>query len=333
VNGKGRPGVTLLVLTAALAGLAAMTFRARSRTADVVVLKLAHGLDTTHPVHQGMAFMAERIAERSAGTLVVQIFPSEQLGSERVLIEQTQMGLIDMTKSSAAALEQFVPRMAVFSVPYIFRDDEHYWSVLRDELGRELLAAGEDQGLVGLCYFDAGSRSFYTKSRPIRTPDDLAGMKIRVQESHTARQMVEQLGGSPTTMAWGELYTSLQQGVVDGAENNPPSFYTSRHYEVCKYYALDEHTQVPDVLLMSSLVWRDLSEEHRRIVQEAADEASEYQRKLWAEKTEEALRAVEAAGVEVLRPDKTPFVEKVRPMHESYRGTAVGQLLERIREH
>lgn len=334
-NGKrpevSRPTWILALLLAIAALLAALAVRSRGRTADVVVLKLAHGLDTAHPVHQAMVFLAERAAQKSDGKLVIQIFPSEQLGSERVLIEQTQMGLIDMTKSSAAALEQFVPELAVFGMPYLFRDSEHYWATLDGAIGRELLAAGAERGLIGLCYFDAGSRSFYTKNRPIRSPDDLAGLKIRVQESNTAKRMVEQLGGSPTSMAWGELYTALQQGVVDGAENNPPSFLSSRHCEVCKYYSLDEHTQVPDMLVISRWTWQRLSPRHRRILQEAADEASQYQRRLWARKTAEALEQARRAGVEIIHPDKGPFVECVGPMLQAEAGSPVGRWIERIR--
>lgn len=302
-------------------------------TGDITVLKLAHGLDPNHPVHKGMEFMAERIAEKSGGTMRMDIYPSEQLGSERECIELLQIGSLAMTKVSSSVLESFVPAYKVFSLPYIFRDDAHRFAVLEGEIGKDLLEASRKYWLRGLCFYDAGSRSFYTVRRPINTPDDLAGLKIRTQESATSMQMVNALGGSATPISWGELYTALQQGVVDGAENNPPSFYLSRHYEVCKYYSLDEHTSVPDVLIISTVVWDALSPEQQRIVQEAADESAQHQKKLWQEASDEAMRAVEAAGVEIIRPDKTPFVEKVRTLLQSYRSEPeINALIRKIRE-
>ena len=144
-------------------------------------------------------------------------------------------------------------------LPFLFRDKQHAFDVLDGPIGDELLNDAEQFWLKGLCYYDAGSRSFYTKDRPVKTPEDLEGLKVRVMESATAMEMVRDLGGSPTPISWGELYTSLQQGVVDGAENNPPSFYLSRHYEVCKFYSLDEHTILPDVLLMGTYFWQRLT--------------------------------------------------------------------------
>jgi TRAP-type C4-dicarboxylate transport system substrate-binding protein len=190
---------------------------------------------------------------------------------------------------------------------------------LEGEIGERLLRAPERFFLRGLCYYDAGSRSFYTKAKPIMSPADLTGMKIRTQESTTSMKMVSSLGGSPTPIAWGELYTALQQGVVDGAENNPPSFHLSRHYEVCKYFALDEHTSVPDVLVISTVIWNDLSTAEQQWLQEAVHESAEYQKKIWQEATAQALAEVQKAGVEVFRPDKTPFTESVASLYEEYR--------------
>jgi len=153
-----------------------------------------------------------------------------------------------MTKVSAAVLENFAPQSKVLSLPYIFRDRAHAYRVQDSQLGKDLLQQSEKYWLRGLAYFDAGQRSFYTKERMVETPKDLEGLKIRVMESATAMSLVRSLGGAPTPISWGELYTALQQGIVDGAENNPPSFYTSRHYEICKYYSLNEHTAVPELL-------------------------------------------------------------------------------------
>src|SRR5690606_929330 len=171
----------------------------------------------------------------------------------------------------------------------------------------------------GLCYYDAGSRSFYTKSHPIETPDDLKGLKIRVMESATSMAMVKNLGGAPTPITWGELYTALQQGVVDGAENNPPSFYLSRHYEICKYYSIDEHTVLPDVLVVGTHLWDKLNPQEQKWLQEAAKRSVEHQRELWAISEQEALDAVKAAGVKVNYPDKAAFVESVQSIYDQYK--------------
>jgi tripartite ATP-independent transporter DctP family solute receptor len=243
-----------------------------------------------------------------------------------------QIGSIAMTKVSASPLESFVPAMRVFSIPYLFRDQDHLWQVLDGEIGEGLLAAGTDYYLRGLGYYDAGPRSFYSTDTPIRTPQDLAGLKIRVQQSNTSLRMVRVLGGSATPIDWGELYSALQQGVVDGAENNPPSFYLSRHYEVCGFYTLDEHTWVPDVLLIGTHVWDDLSDQEQAWLREAARASVMVQRELWRESTQEALDAVRAAGVEIIEPDKGAFRKAAEPMYESFQGTPTFDLLRAIQE-
>ena len=299
---------------------------------DVTVVKLGHGLDTNHPVHHAMVFMQERVAEKSGGAMRIDVYPSQQLGTERQLLELLQLGSLGMTKVAAAVLEGFAPSYKVLSLPYLFRDEAHRFKVLEGDIGKELLLDGQQYWLRGLTYYDAGSRSFYTKERPINTPDDLAGLKIRTLESATQVQMVNTLGGSATPISWGELYTALQQGVVDGAENNPPSFYTSRHYEVCKFYVLDEHTGIPDVLLISTIIWETLSVQEQQWLTEAAWESAQHQKILWKEASEEALRAVQEAGVEVIYPDKTLFAEKVAPIYESYRtDSTIYALIQRIR--
>ena len=285
------------------------------QVSKTTVLKLAHGLDPSHPVHKAMEFMARRVEESSAGRMRIDIYPSEQLGSERECLELLQIGSLDMTKVSCSVLEGFVPSMSVLSLPFIFRDEDHRFKILEGEIGKKLLLDGQKYWLRGLCYYDAGTRSFYTKNRPILIPDDLAGLKIRTQESQTSIRMVQALGGSPTPIAWGELYSALQQGVVDGAENNPPSFHLSRHYEVCKFYSLDEHTGVPDVLLISTKSWQDLSEEYKTILQNAAEDSALLQKKLWKEATKEALEHVREAGVEILYPDKSVFAEKIESLY------------------
>lgn len=282
------------------------------------VLKLAHGLDANHPVHKGMVYMADRLTEKSGGEMKIQIYPSGQLGPERTCVELLQIGSLDLTKVSAAVMEGFAPNYRVLGLPYIFRNSEHAHKVLDGEIGKDLLLEGEKFWLRGLCFYDAGSRSFYTKEKPIQTPDDLKGLKMRVMKSNTAVNMIKSFGGSPTPISWGELYTALQGGVVDGAENNPPSFYLSHHYEVCKFYSLNEHTSVPDVLLISTHTWRKLNDQEKKWLQEAADESIIEQRKFWEESVKEALEEVQKAGVKLLYPDKKPFSEKVQTMYDEY---------------
>ena len=299
---------------------------------EVTVVKLGHGLDPVHPVHRGMVFMAERVQEKSGGKMRVDIYPSQQLGTERELLELLQLGSLGMTKVTAAVLESFAPAYKAFSVPYLFKDRDHHFRVLEGEIGNELLEASQEYWLLGLAYYDAGSRSFYTKDKQITSPADLEGLKIRTLESKTQVDMVNTMGGSATPISWGELYTALQSGVVDGAENNPPSFYTARHYEVCKYYTLDEHTTIPDVLLISTIVWETLTPQEQAWLKESAAESAQYQKKLWQEASDAALDSLAAYGIEILRPDKQPFVESVAPIYEAFKSEPeVYDLIQRIR--
>ncbi len=297
------------------------------------VLKLAHGLDPTHPVSQAMEFMADRCKEISDGALQIETYPSGQLGSEQQCVELLQIGSLAITKVSTAVMESFTHEYKALGIPYLFRSKEHSFKVLDGEIGDDLLKSTEPYWIRGLCFYDAGARSFYTINTPIHHPDDLEGLKIRVMKSITSMENVKAQGGSPTPISWGELYTALQSGVVDGAENNPPSFYTSHHYEVCKYYSLNEHTMVPDVLIMSLPIWQDLSDKEKKWLQQAVDESVEVQRKLWAESEKESLEKVQEAGVEIIRPDKEPFAERVSHIPELYKDRpAVYNLIQRIKE-
>ncbi len=301
----------------------------------VRILKLGHGLDTSHPVHAAMVYMAEKAEEKSDGQMIIQVYPNQQLGSERELVELLQIGSLAMTKVSTAAMEGFAPEIKVLSQPYLFRDDEHRDKVLKGHIGKDLLAAGEKYWLKGLCYYDAGKRSFYTKDKPVEKPEDIQGLKIRVMESPTAVRLIQSFGGSPTPVSFGELYTALQQGIVDGAENNPPSLLTSRHYEVCKFYSLNEHTAVPDMMIVSTKVWELLSDEEKKWLQEAADESAEYQYKLWEESVEESMKILQEAGVQVSYPDKAPFEAAVEGVYETMRinDPQMFELVQEIRKY
>ncbi|WP_299819732.1 TRAP transporter substrate-binding protein [uncultured Pontibacter sp.] len=320
----------------ALLGLTAfaviLSMQSCQQISDTKEIKLGHALETTHPVHLAMVELAKRVEQKSAGKLVVDIYPNAQLGSERECVELLQIGSLGMTKVSAAVMESFSPNFKVLSLPYIFKDKAHYYNVLEGEVGAQLLTEGEKYWLRGLCYYDAGSRSFYTTNRQINEPKDLKGLKIRVQASPTAIGMVKSFGGAATPTSWGELYTALQQGVVDGAENNTPSFYLSHHYEVSKYYSLNEHTMVPDILLISSKVWESLNPQEQKWLQEAVDESAVVQRELWQEAEQHALAEIKKAGVIVTTPDKEPFAKLVEPLYESYKSEPeVYSLIQRIK--
>lgn len=284
----------------------------------VKTIKLAHGLDVTHSVHLALEFFGEEIHRISDGQLAVEIYPNSQLGSEREILELIQIGSLHMTKVSAATLENFAPKSKVLGLPYLFKNRAHAFRVLDGEIGQNLLEDSQRYRLKGLGYYDAGYRSFYTKERPVDHPDELKGLKIRVMESVTAMNMVRSFGGAPTPISWGELYTSLQQGVVDGAENNPPSFYLSKHYEICKYYSLNEHTYSPDVIIIGNSFWNQLNEEQQLWMSKAVNASIDFQRKLWAEHEANALEEVVKAGVEIVYPEKDVFMELAQKVHEQY---------------
>lgn len=283
---------------------------------DTKVLYFAHSLPTSHPVHKGIVAMKESVAEKSAGKLQIKIFPDGQLGTEREVLELLQIGSIAMTKVSAASMSNFAPEYQVTGIPYLFRDRAHLFEVLEGEVGKKLLESGSEYLLRGLCFYDAGARSFYAKKKPVSSPTDLEGMKIRTMNDQMSVDMVNALGGSATPMAYGELYTALQQNVVDGAENNIPSFVTSNHYEVCKYYTFDEHTMVPDVVVVGTKFWDTLSDQEKDWLQTAADESVEKQKKYWEETVEENMKVLKAANVKFLYPDKTEFSTKSLPVLE-----------------
>lgn len=295
-------------------------------------LRVGHTLDTKHAVHKSLVHMSERLEHYSHGAMSLKLYPNGQLGSEREMVELLQIGSLAITKVSAAAMEGFVPEMKVYSLPYIFRSREHRWQVLQGGVGQDVLAASNKAHLTGLGYFDAGSRSFYTCNDMVSSPKDVVGKKIRVMSSQTAVKMIEAFGGAATPIAWGELYAALQQGVVDGAENNPPSYYLSHHYEICPYYSLNEHTSVPDVIIASKYIFDSLNPQQQQWLTNAMKDAVEYQKSLWLASEEDALAAVKSAGVEVIHPDKTPFFEAVKPFHATYKGTLVGELLSRIKQ-
>ncbi len=282
------------------------------------VLKFGHGLAVTHPVHLGLERMNEELIRLSDGTMALEIYPAAQLGPEAKCIELLQIGSLDMTKVSSAPLEGFVESFKLFGIPYLFRDHEHFDKALSGEMGEALLESTEPFWFRGVTYFDAGARSLYTTTKPIRTMEDMKGLKIRVQKSPIAVEMIKAFGGSATPVDWGELYTALQSNVVDGAENNTPSITTAFHYEVAKYYTVNEHNFSPDVIIISSKRWATLTEQQRGWIKEAAQIARVYQAEVWAEQEQKSLDIMRENGVEIIYPDKTPFIEASQPMIRKY---------------
>lgn len=280
-------------------------------------LKISHNQDRGHPVHKSMQYLAEQVKKHTDGDLRIRIYPDGQLGTQRESMELLQNGALDMAKSNASEMESFEPSYGAFNIPYIFRDRDHYYRVMQSEVGEKILASSYDKGFVGLTYYDGGSRSFYAQ-KAINSPADLKGMKIRVQPSPTAVEMVKLMGGSPTPLSYGELYTALQQGVVDGAENNPTALTNNRHGEVAKVYSQDEHTMIPDVLVISSKVWDKLSQGHKDALKKGANESMIYHKALWTKMTGEAVeKAKKSMDVKFVSVEKQPFIDAVKPMHDA----------------
>ncbi len=294
---------------------------------------LAHSLPISHPVHKGLEVLAAEVEKQSGGKMKIKIFPDGQLGSEREVVELLQIGSIAMTKVNAAVMANFSPKYEVLGVPYLFRDRDHLFKVLEGPIGKEILESSSAYLLKGLCFYDAGSRSFYTKDKPILEPNDLKGMKIRVMNHQMSVDMVNSMGGSATPMAYGELYTALQQGVVEGAENNPPSFVSSKHYEVCKYYVLDEHSSVPDLLAMGTKYWESLTEEEKGWLASAVEISVKAQKIFWEENVEECMEILKEANVEVIIPDKTLFAASSQKVVDNFaKDPEMKKLVDRIKE-
>lgn len=301
---------------------------------DSKTLRLAHSLDTQHPVHNAMVVLGESLEKKSDGKLKVEIYPNGQLGGERESIELLQIGSLDVAKVSAGVLENFIPEYKVFGIPYLFRDKQHTYDIYDGAVGEDILAQGEKFNLQGLTFYDAGSRSFYTKSEHIKSPADVVDKKIRVMKSNMAIAMINDLGGAPTPISFGELYTALQQGVVDGAENNIPSYFTSKHYEVCKYLSIDEHTSVPDVLVIGTETLNRLNEQEQQWLREAVQESKIAQRKLWDASVAECLAKAKESGVKVIYPEKEAFQEATKTLREEFeKDPLLGPLVKSIQNN
>jgi tripartite ATP-independent transporter DctP family solute receptor len=271
-----------------------------------------------YPTVEAVKYFGELLSQKTDGRYSVEVFHSAQLGQEADTIEQTQFGVIDLNRISIGAFGTQVPEATVTQLPFIFRSAEHFHNVLDGPIGEEILAAFDAVDVIALAYYDGGARSFYNSSKPINTPADMAGMKFRVMQSDIFVDMVGALGGNATPMPYGEVYSGIQTGVIDGAENNYPSFDTAGHAEVAKFYSLDEHLMVPEVLVVSKVIWDKIPAEDQALFREAAKESVARQRELWAAKEVESKAAVEALGATINDVDKAPFIEAMKPVYDKY---------------
>ena len=302
-------------------------------SAQEITLRAADNQPETYPTVLGLRAMADYLAEASDGRITMEVFAGGQLGDERSTIEQAQLGVIDIVRTSTSPVGEFYAPMGVYSLPYLFRDEAHFVNVLEGEVGEELLAGLSEAGLVGLAYYDSGTRNFYTTETPIRSVQDLQGLRIRAQESQVVLDMMEALGAEPVPLPFGEVYTSLQTGVIDGAENNFPSYGPEgvRHFEVAPYYTLNGHARVPEVVMISQSTWDRLNPEDQALVREAAQASVPVQFEAWAELVERSRTAVEEAGSEIIEVDVGEFQEAVAPVLEEY-AAEYGDLVQRIQD-
>ncbi|WP_447928833.1 TRAP transporter substrate-binding protein [Vreelandella sp. EE27] len=317
----------------AATALSTVFFSVSSVNADVR-LRMANSLSQDHPSSVVLKQFADEINEKTNGEVSIQLFLNGVLGSEREVLEQMQNGAVDITRVSAASLENFNSIYSLFSLPYIFDDEENFYEVMRSPIIEPIYEATKEDGFQGLTFFDSGARSFYTSSHPINTPDDLKGLKLRVINSNTSIRMVTLMGGTPTPLPYGEVYTALQSGVVDGADNNPTALTIGRHGEVARYYSLDEHQRIPDFLVISNNALERMTEEQQAIMYDAATNATESYRDLWSAAVEQALERAQEMGVEINQPNTEPFREAVQPLIDEYlQNEQIGPLLEQIISH
>jgi tripartite ATP-independent transporter DctP family solute receptor len=293
-------------------------------------MRIGHGLPAGHPVHPSMQHFADLVRERTGGAIEIAIFPDGQIGQEVNLVAQAQAGKLDFVKASASVLERIAASYRVFSLPFVFRDRDHWARVTTNAVGESILASTASIGLVGLTYYDAGARSFYGK-KPIDHPDDLKGLKIRIQPSPTMSRMMRLFGAEGVEMSWDQVYTALRLGLVDGAENNVSALIVGKHGEVVRYYSKNEHTMVPDVFLMSAQSWQTLTPAQQTIMREAAAASYRRMNELWSAFEADARKAAEGMGVTFTQPDKKAFAERAAALAADFANDRpLGDLMRRI---
>jgi tripartite ATP-independent transporter DctP family solute receptor len=321
-------------LSRTVALVVALSLTAVSTGADAREFRVADTQSEDYPTVQALRYMGGLIAEQSGGRHEVRVFHSRQLGEEKETIEQTRAGAIDLNRTNVALIGNFVPAMNVLAMPFLFRSIEHVQKVLDGPIGSEILNSFEAYGFVGLAFYDSGARSIYNSVRPIRSIDDIKGLRIRVQQSELMSDMVKALGAEPVQLAYGQVPTALATGLIDGAENNWPSFVTTDHYKYAGYYTLTEHTMSPEVLIMSRKAWESLSAEDRKIFREAAIRSSHFMHEKWKDLEQQSRRQAEAAGVKIVTDfDRRPFEAAMAGIYaKAQRDPAVAELIELIRK-
>ena len=301
----------------ALAGAAIFAAATGSASAQTITLRSTDIHPDGYPTIEAVKHMGKLLEERSKGRIKINVFHSAQLGQEKDTIEQTRFGVIDMNRINMAPFNNLIPATNVPSLPFIFRSVEHMRKVMDGPIGDNLLKEFEKHDLVGLAFYDSGSRSFYNSKRPINTPADMKGMKIRVQQSDMFVSLVSALGANATPMNFGEVYSGLQTGVIDGAENNWPSYESTKHYEVAKFYSQTEHSLSPEVLVMSKKSFDKLSAEDKALVRAAAKESVAKMRELWDAREKASEAKVKAGGAVVNAVEKQPFIDAMKPTSSS----------------
>lgn len=300
-----------------------------------LVLTLAHNLSEVHTVSTAIQQFADEVNEKTDGRIVIKIYPNGQLGSENEFLEQLQAGVIAMTKVSAPGLATYSEAYNTFGLPYVFNDEEDFYHVMGSDGMKDFFLSTEEDGFVALTYFTSGSRSFYTKDKAIRTPDDLKGLKIRVQDMKSQTDMLTALGGTPVAMSIADVYTALTTGIIDGSENNETALTLGKHGEVCKVYSVDQHAMIPDIMVMSAKVWKNISQEDRQIILECAQNATETHKVMWEESISKAVVEAQEMGVEfVYDVDKEAFREATSGLVDEYRNEypAVSDMLDMIEQ-
>src|SRR5580704_16434276 len=287
-----------------------------------------------YPTVQALRYMGRLIEENSGGRLKIRVFHSRQLGEEKETIEQTRAGAIDLNRTNVALIGTFVPAMNVLAMPFLFRSIEHLQKVLDGPIGNEILASFEPYGFVGLTFYDSGARSIYNSKKPIYTLADLKGLRIRIQQSELMAQMIRALGAQPVELPYGQVETGLATGLVDGAENNWPSFVTTGHYKFARNYTLTEHTMSPEVLIMSLRAWQSLSDADKVIFRDAARESNRFMREQWTALETQSARVARQAGVTIVSDfDRKPFEAAMAKIDaQSAADPVIGPMIDRIRQ-
>lgn len=301
---------------------------------DTVTLRLAHNQPEDHPVDESLNKFAKLVKEKTDDDVRVKIYPNGQLGEEKEVVESTQNGTIDLTKVSSNTLESFDDAYKVFSAPFLIKNQEHLYKVMDSDIAEDIYQSTKDKGIIGLTWYDAGGRNFYTnKDRAIEKPKDLKGLKIRTQPSDILEKNIELLGGGPTFMDFGELYTAMQQNVVDGAENNVTAMTDQKLGEVTKHFSYDEHMFSPDILVMGKSAQEKLNSNQQKAVKEAAEESTEYHKKVWNDAVAKDKKIAKEMGVEFHYPDKGPFKEATKSLREHFKhADATAEYYKRIKK-